>query len=293
MKRWESKGFVVLLGFLQAVYTLEGCETAAQVAEEAHRAELLAPVAVVGSIIGSWIIGLIYMLALLFSVQSVSAVQSTSYAIPIAQLYFDAVGQKLALMCITVIALAQFMAAVTAFTASSRLFYALARDNGVPMKRHFMFLNRFQAPLLGVWLSVLIGSLISCAYIASVIAFNAILSSAAISVMLGYLQPVIIRVFWPSAMKERGPFNLGKWSRIINVASFSFIVFICVLFVLPTTRPVTRSNMNYAVVSIGGIFLIVGLVWVIWGRTRFVGSVHTNPGVGGLGSSHPETSLKG
>ena len=157
------------------------------------------------------------MLALLFSVQSISAMQSTSYAIPIAQLYFDAVGQKLALMCITVIALAQFMAAVTAFTASSRLFYALARDNGVPMKRHFMFLNRFQAPLLGVWLSVLIGSLVSCAYIASVIAvsnpvpldlndpplilckFNAILSSAAISVMLGYLQPIIIRVFWPSA----------------------------------------------------------------------------------------------
>ena len=112
------------------------------------------------------------MLALLFSVQSISAVQSTSYAIPIAQLYFDAIGQKLALMCITVIALAQFMAAVTAFTASSRLFYALARDNGVPMKRYFMFLNRFQAPLLGVWLSVLIGSLVSCAYIASVIAVS-------------------------------------------------------------------------------------------------------------------------
>jgi len=126
----------------------------------------------VGSIIGSWIIGLVYMLALLFSVQSISAVQSTSYAIPIAQLYFDAIGQKLALMCITVIALAQFMAAVTAFTASSRLFYALARDNGVPMKRYFMFLNRFQAPLLGVWLSVLIGSLVSCAYIASIIAVS-------------------------------------------------------------------------------------------------------------------------
>jgi amino acid transporter len=60
---------------MQAVYTLEGCETAAQVAEEAKRAELLAPVAVVGSIVGSWLVGLAYMLALLFSVQSISAVQ--------------------------------------------------------------------------------------------------------------------------------------------------------------------------------------------------------------------------
>ncbi|KAF8152919.1 amino acid/polyamine transporter I [Crassisporium funariophilum] len=217
---WRSKAFVVLLGFLQAVYTLEGCETAAQVAEEAQRAEFLAPVAVVGSIIGSWAIGLAYMLALLYSVQSIPSVQSTSYAIPIAQLYFDAVGQRLTLMCLTVIALAQFMAAATAFTASSRLFYALARDNAFPMKGQFMSLNRFQAPYVGVWLSVLIGCIISCAYIGSIIAFNAILSSAAISVMLGYLQPIIIRVFWPSAMKERGPFHLGRWSLPVNIASF-------------------------------------------------------------------------
>lgn len=63
---WSNRGFVVLLGFLQAVYSLEGCETAAQVAEEAQRAEILAPLAVVGSVVGSWLIGLAYMLALLF-----------------------------------------------------------------------------------------------------------------------------------------------------------------------------------------------------------------------------------
>ena len=161
---------MVLLGFLQAVYTLEGCETAAQVAEEAKRAEILAPLAVVGSIVGSWIIGLAYMLALLFAVQSIASVQGTSFAIPIAQLYYDAVGKRLTLMCLTVIALAQFMAAVTAFTASSRLFYALARDNAFPMKRQYMALNRFQAPYVGVWTSVLVGCIISCAYIGSAVA---------------------------------------------------------------------------------------------------------------------------
>jgi len=218
---WTSKAFVVLLGFLQAVYTLEGCETAAQVAEEAQRAEILAPIAVVGSIVGSWFIGLAYMLALLFSVQSISSVQATSYAIPIAQLYFDAVGRRLTLMCLTIIALAQFMAAVTAFTASSRLFYALARDNAFPFKPWFMALNRFQAPYVGVWLSVLVGCIISCAYIGSIIAFNAILSSAAISVMLGYLQPIIIRIFWPQSLTDKGPFHLGKWSWCVNFASFA------------------------------------------------------------------------
>lgn len=110
------------------------------------------------------------MLALLFSVQSIASVQATSFAIPIAQLYYDAVGRRLTLMCLTVVALAQFMAAVTAFTASSRLYYALARDNAFPMKQKYMALNRYQAPYWGVWTSVLIGCIISCAYIGSAVA---------------------------------------------------------------------------------------------------------------------------
>ena len=33
--------------------------------------------------------------------------------------------------------------------------------------------------------------------------FNAILSSAAIAVMLSYLQPILIRLFWPSTCVTR------------------------------------------------------------------------------------------
>jgi hypothetical protein len=56
---------------------------------------------------------------------------------------------------------AQGTAAMTAWTASSRLFFALARDQAFPYKRVFC-----------------------AAYIGSVVAFNAILSAAAISVLL-------------------------------------------------------------------------------------------------------------
>ncbi|KAF8558648.1 amino acid transporter [Imleria badia] len=270
---WGSRGFVVLLGFLQAIYTLEGCETAAQLAEEAKRAEILAPLAVVGSIAGSWFIGLAYMLALLFSVQSIASVQATTYAIPIAQLFYDAVGPRLTIVCLVVVAVAQVTASITAFTASSRLFYALARDNAFPAKEKFMALNRYQAPYWGVWTSVLIGCILSCAYIGSAIAFNAMLSSAAIAVMLSYLQPIIIRVFWPDSLPEPGPFSLGKWSWPINLVSLLFSSFICILFVLPTSYPVNEFNMNYAILAIGGVAVIVAINWVTWGRYNFVGPV--------------------
>ena len=136
------------------------------------RAELLAPLAIVLSIAGSWIIGIAYMLSLLFSVQSIPAIQQTTLALPIAQLFSDAAGSRLALLCLFMVGLAQGMAAATAFTASARLLYALARDNAVPaaVKVHLMKLNRGQAPYVGVWISVLIGCVISCAYIGSSIA---------------------------------------------------------------------------------------------------------------------------
>ncbi|KAH8112918.1 amino acid transporter [Phellopilus nigrolimitatus] len=274
---WESKGFVVLLGFLQAIYSLEGCETAAQVAEEATRAELLAPLGIVTSIIGSWLVGLAYMLALLYSVQSIPAIESTSLALPISQLFVDAVGTRLALLCLVVVGLAQGMAAATAFTASSRLLYALARDGAVPkcVRGQFMKLNNGQAPYVGVWVSVVLGCVISCAYIGSTVAFNAILSSAAVSVMLSYLQPIIIRVFWPSSMTERGPFHLGAWSWSINCASFLFTVLVCILFILPTAHPTNAQNMNYAVVAIGALLVLTVLAWVVWGRMHFHGPVRT------------------
>ncbi|KAG0697133.1 amino acid/polyamine transporter I [Suillus ampliporus] len=272
---WDSRGLVVLLGFLQAVYTLEGCETAAQVAEEAVQAEILAPLAVVGSIAGSWLIGLAYLLALLFAVQDIASVQATTFTIPIAQLFYDAVGPQLTQMCLILVAISQVMATITTFTASSRLFYALVRDDAFPLKKQYMTLNRFQAPYWGVWTSVLIGCIISCAYIGSAIAFNAILSSAAISVMLSYLQPLIIRVFWPSSIEDFGPFRLGKWSWPVNFASFLFTGLVCILFILPMTYPVDVLNMNYSIVAVGGLLVVITINWFWWGRHSFKGLVKT------------------
>lgn len=272
---WENRGFVVLLGFLQAVYTLEGAETSAQVAEEAQNAEWLAPIGIAASIVGSWFIGLIYLLALLFSIQSIPSVQGTSFAIPIAQLYYDAVGSRLTLLCLFVVGSCQFLAACTCFTASSRLLYALARDNAIPCKKAFMTLNRFQAPWVGVWLSATVAIVISAAYIGSVVAFNAILSSAAIAVMLSYLQPILCRVLWPESMEARGPFHLGKYSRVTNVISALFTIFVCVLFILPTSMPVNALNMNYSIVAIGAVLLLIMSSWVFYGRYHFKGPVST------------------
>lgn len=140
-----------------------------------------------------------------------------------------------------------------------------------------MTLNSFQSPYVGVWLSVLIGSVICCAYIGSVVAFNAILSSAAIAVMMSYGMPIFVRVIWPESLPqaEQGPFRLGKYAWPVNLLSFAFTVFVCILFILPTAVPVNSLNMNYAVVAIGGLLLFTILAWAFYGRLHFKGPRRT------------------
>ncbi|KAL7418652.1 polyamine transporter tpo5 [Cryptotrichosporon argae] len=273
---WENKGFVVLLGFLQAVYSSEGAETAAQVAEEANNAEWLAPLGIASAVAGSWLVGLIYLLAILFSLQSLPAVEATSFSLPIVQIYYDAAGQKLAIVCCVIVMVAQGAAAMTAWTASSRLFFALARDSAFPGKKIFMARNRYDVPYVGLWLSVLVGCCICACYIGSTIAFNAIISSCAVSCLLAYGMPMLCRVFWPNVLDgQYGPFRLGRFGWSVNLAALVFIILMSMLFIMPASYPVTAENMNYAIVAVGGVVLGVTLQWFFWGKKVYHGVVHT------------------
>ncbi|KAJ1534782.1 hypothetical protein HK405_015962, partial [Cladochytrium tenue] len=275
---WDNSGLVFMLGFLQAVYSLEGSETSAQIAEEAHNAEWTAPVAIASSIAGSWVVGLLYLLALNFNVQSVDSIAGTGFALPIAQLFYDAVGRPLAVLCLVVILVAQWAAALTAWTASSRLFFALARDGAFPGKSLFMSLTRgSQSPYWGVWLSVAVGCVLDLTYIGSPVAFNAILSFAAIGVLLAYTMPMICRVAWPQLLNDenRGPFTLGRFSWSVNALGAAFGLAMSFFFLMPTVQPTTALNMNYAVVGICGVLLFIALTYAFWGRRVFNGPVRT------------------
>ncbi|KAK8869444.1 hypothetical protein IAR55_000008 [Kwoniella newhampshirensis] len=229
-----------------------------------------------GSIAGSWLVGVVYLLALLFSIQSITSIVNTGYSLPICQLFYDAAGPHLSILLIVVVLVAQASAAMTAWTASSRLFFALSRDQAFPHKKIFMAQNRYDVPYYGVWLSVVVGCAICACYIGSVVAFNAILSAAAISVLLAYGMPIMCRVLYPSGLDGyHGPFRLGKFSWAINVASLVFIVVMSIFFVLPTSHPTTALNMNYAIVAIGGLIVLVSLQWIFWGRKVYDGVIHT------------------
>ena len=69
---------------------------------------------------------------------------------------------------------------------------------------------------------------------------------------------------------QYGPFKLGKHTGIaINLVSLMYIVYVLSFVALPTTLPVTKTNMNYAGPIVLAIILVAIADWFIGGRRRF------------------------
>ena len=70
-----------------------------------------------------------------------------------------------------------------------------------------------------------------------------------------------------------GPWHLGKFAPFINIWACLWTLFVSIIFILPTARPVAADNMNYAIAFLGLIFVGAGVYWWAGARKRYVGPI--------------------
>jgi hypothetical protein len=107
----------------------------------------------------------------------------------------------------------------------------------------------------------------------STVAYLAATSIAVIGLYLAYVTPVLLRRLNPEF--KPGPWSLGRWSSAIGWTSIVWVVFICLLFVLPTTFPVSRANFNYTVLAVLAVLGGAAFWWVVSARRWFTGPQST------------------
>lgn len=129
---------------------------------------------------------------------------------------------------------------------------------------------RFQSPVRTVWLAAFLSFLLALPSLGSSVAFAAATSIATIGLYISYGIPIFIAALYPSTF-TKGPFNLRAFSRPIGFIGVGWIIFITVIFCLPTANPVTTQTLNYTVVAVG--IIAVGALgsWVLWAHRWFVG----------------------
>lgn len=261
--------YAVLLSLLLAQYTYTGYDASAHMTEETIGAEGRAPWGVVMSVVVSFIAGYALLMALVAASPNLGA--AGSFVNPVLYILQSRIGFILGTLLFAVIFVAQFFCSMSSVTSNSRMIYAFSRDGAVPLHNVWHRLNRGRTPQNAILLAAVAAFILAVPSLWSWTAYVAVTSIAVIGLYIAYVIPIFLRQF--STDFKIGPWHLGAWSRPIGWIAVIWTVFISVLFMLPTSTPITLQSFNYTPVVVLGVFLIVTIWWLVSARHWFKGPI--------------------
>lgn len=129
-------------------------------------------------------------------------------------------------------------------------------------------------PVNAVWLVVVFCTCLDLIGIGSTLTIVAIFNVCAPALDLSYVAVIIAhRVYEKRVQFIPGPYTMGIWSKPINLVACTWVVFISVILFFPTTKPVTATNMNYAICVAGFVGLFSLSWWWIGARKYVIGTL--------------------
>jgi amino acid transporter len=288
-KRINNSGFgehmywwyVLPLGFLLTQYTITGFDASAHISEETHGADKSAPKGVWRSVFYSAIIGYIVLLAITFAAADATKVSDgggTVFAV-----FENAMGTGWVELILIICTVGQFFCGMSCMTSASRMMYAFSRDGAVPGWRTWSRVNQRRIPFNAVMAVAFVALLITLPALKGnkdglTVAFTAVVSIGVIGLYLAYVIPIFLR--WRAGDSfVPGPWTLGnkyKWMAPIAVVEVLIVV---VLYFnapfsssgVPWESDFEWSLFNYTPVVTGGVFIVVGLWWLLRARHTFTG----------------------
>jgi amino acid transporter len=165
-----------------------------------------------------------------------------------------------------IIGVAMWLCGLSSITSMSRMWFAFARDGGMPGHRVIRQIHpRWRTP---VW-SIIITCLLAVLLTVYSAVYSVIVAVSTTALYLAYGIPIFLNVM--NKMRKRGehatpetaPWTLRNWGTLINWIAIAWIVFITVLFSIPPNELAGWS------ILILGVFMV--LYWQLDAKNRFKG----------------------
>ncbi|KAI9722639.1 MAG: hypothetical protein M1812_001570 [Candelaria pacifica] len=235
-------GIAVVMSFVAAIWTLAGFDTPYHISEECSNANVAAPRAIVFSCGVGGFLGWFLQLILAYTVIDIPSVIGSDLGQPWASYLLQVLPQDTALAVIALTITAAFLVGQGGMLASSRVAYAYARDDCLPLSRFWKKVNKTtQTPVNAVWCNCAIGIGILFLIFGGTVAINSLFSIGAAGQFTAFAIPISIRTFFAGKRFRPGPWNLGRWGIPIGVLASAFMAFMIPILMLPT---VTGSDLK-------------------------------------------------
>nr|ODN91204.1 choline transporter [Cryptococcus depauperatus CBS 7841] len=273
---WPN-GVAWILGLLQSSFGLTGYDAVSHMVEEMPLPHINAPRTMMLAVCIGASSSFIFLICLLFSISDIESVNTSSAGALLESMY-QATNSKAGAVCLQIFPIiAMAFTAQGLMTASSRMVYAFARDGGLPFSRIFSRMDRNGVPVHAVLFTTVLVIVFGCIYLGSSTALNAILSSSVVFLNVSYSIPILLvlvrgrHILHPPSLPEP-TFTLGPiLGPLCNCVGLGFTILTTVFFLFPPELPVSGTNMNYAVVVFGLIFIVSVITWIVDGRKNFIG----------------------
>ncbi|KIK57897.1 hypothetical protein GYMLUDRAFT_262759 [Collybiopsis luxurians FD-317 M1] len=287
---WPS-GWTFFIGLLPVIYTFSSTGALLPMAEEVHNPTRNIPRATIWTIPVGYLQGLMYILAIYFTIPDIESL--LQYEQPIAQVFLQVMGSPSGGFGLWFILFGVcIFCSIPVNVSASRATWSFARDKAIPFHHivSHVSTNHFGGlPIAALMLSLAVQSLLALIYLGSTTAFNAFVGIGVISLMTSYAMPITLSLRNGRREVKDAAFSLGRWGTALNIAAILWILLQIVLLSMPVTLPVEASDMNYASVIFVGFASISAGYYVLRGQYQFKGP----PGVDNNENSGSESPSLG
>lgn len=194
---WQTQGLSFCIGILGIVYAFVGGGSAIHMSEEIHNAATVVPWSILTGLLLNGTLGFAMMIATLYCMGDVEAAIAENPHYPFMAIFHNAVGSTAGAAVMSSIVLVMTFSATTGCLAStSRVYWAFARDRGIPGWRFLKKVSpRTSIPTHSVLTTCVISVILSFVNIGDATAFNGIISISVAGLFGSYLMAASLLLY--------------------------------------------------------------------------------------------------
>ncbi|KAJ5642355.1 hypothetical protein N7490_006355 [Penicillium lividum] len=263
---YSQQGFVFVMGMLNGAYSVGTPDCSSHLAEEIPSPSRNIPKAILAQMGVGFITGLLYQIAIFYSIQNIDDVGANPYNFPLAEIYRQATGSRGGGLGLLIVAfIPTLITATGCYITAGRTLWTISRDRATPFPNWLGHINtKFQNPFNATLVCGGVVTILACIYLGSTTAFSAFVGCFVQLSSLSYFLAI-----FPHILTRRNSFVPGFFFMnhtigfVVNVLSCIYILAFVVIFCFPYALPVDAASMNYASLMTGGLTIFVAIWWFV------------------------------
>jgi urea carboxylase system permease len=255
-----------------SLFVIYGFDTASTLAEETNDPRRRAPQAVLMSVAGAFVIGAIFLIAMLMAIPNLgTAIKDGWGPAQIIDANFDKFWATVYLLVVTA---AIFVCCMAIMAATVRLCFGMARDNRLPASRHLAKVHpQLRTPIWSCIAVAVIAAIPMLKYAGAGIVAIAATAMIYLSYFLGNSAILYARTKgWP---KVDSPFKLGRWGMLVNVLALAWGGGMLVNFAWPRAASNPEPNQTGGLLSLGMNWLNkIPILYTVLAFVLIIGTIY-------------------